>query len=222
MKAIIKQNPVTSEQIMPLLTFVYEYIGWHIPEPSQLATIARHIAIDINMLHSTLYREELPLVFNLGAKGELGDFKTIAGKTINDWIKVYKRSEQRGEWLKDNIIMIAKKSEDNVQRVVDYPALWQRTKQDWRKYGTFIDGGGIMYRNMVKHGIIPENAWERHKDSILADLRSELTITASHGRRFEIHGIIEQLTANAGKGTIAEQRCRHQVLVELMEKGIEL
>jgi hypothetical protein len=30
------------------------------------------------------------------------------------------------------------------------------------------------------------------------------------------------LTANAGHGTIGEQRCRHQVLMELMQQGIEI
>jgi hypothetical protein len=222
MKTIIKTNPITSEQIMPLLTFVFQYIGWHIPEAEQLATIAKHCAIDINMLHGNLYRDELPLVFNLGAKGELGEFKTISGKTINDWVKVYKRSEHRSQWLRDNVMMLARQSEVKIERVVDYPALWKRMKADWQRYGTFMDGGGIMYRHMVGRGIIPADAWELHKDSILADLRSELTITATHGRRFEIQGIIEQLTANSGHGTIGEQRCRHQVLMELMQQGIEI
>jgi hypothetical protein len=121
MRTSIKNNPITSEQIMPLLTFVFQYIGWHIPDGEQLATIAKHCAIDINMLHGNLYRDELPLVFNLGAKGELGDFKTISGKTINDWVKVYKRSEHRSQWLRDNVMMLARQSEVKIDMQVQYP-----------------------------------------------------------------------------------------------------
>jgi hypothetical protein len=157
------------------------------------------------------------VIFNHGAKGEFGEIKTVSAATFNQWFKIYKKSHIRSEWLKENIIMLeAPKLEP---KPVDYEALWQRMKADKRQFGNFFDGGGIMYKHMVKRGIIQEDEYERFAEQARSIVNDEILSTRKR-KGVSYGGIVSIIQDNMTTQHKVEMIARQMVLGELMDRGI--
>lgn len=78
-----------------ILLQTYILLGFTPPRANDLAILIAKLAADLQESYPNLTLPEVALCFELGAKGEYGDFMGLNLRTITRWLKSYQTSEMR-------------------------------------------------------------------------------------------------------------------------------
>lgn len=82
-------------QIARLLAQIYILVGFQIPAREDMTVITAKLCSELQESFPTLTYGEVSLCFELGAKGEYGDFMGLNMRTFIRWLKCYKMSDFR-------------------------------------------------------------------------------------------------------------------------------
>ena len=82
-------------RISGLLHQTYIMVGFKVPEENDLAIITAKLTSDLFESYRYLTFGEVSLCFELGAKGEYGEFMGLNMRTFARWLKAYRTSELR-------------------------------------------------------------------------------------------------------------------------------
>ena len=92
----ITYNP---EELLPavnrILLQTYVLVGFTPPKENDIALLTTKLAADLQESYPSLTLPEVALCFELGAKGEYGDFMGLNLRTITRWLKAYQTSDLR-------------------------------------------------------------------------------------------------------------------------------
>ena len=95
-RRITTYNP---EELLPavnrILLQTYVLVGFAPPKDTDVALLTTKLAADLQESYPFLTLQELALCFELGAKGEYGDFMGLNLRTFTRWLKSYQTSELR-------------------------------------------------------------------------------------------------------------------------------
>ena len=87
------------EEILPavnqILFQTYVLLGFSPPNDRDLGILIAKLAADLQESYPSLTLQEVALCFELGAKGEYGDFMGLNLRTITRWLKCYQTSDLR-------------------------------------------------------------------------------------------------------------------------------
>ena len=87
------------QEILPcvnrILLQTYALVGFKPPSEHDLGLLIAKVATDLQESYPSLTLQEVELCFELGAKGEYGDFMGLNLRTITRWLKTYQTSELR-------------------------------------------------------------------------------------------------------------------------------
>lgn len=78
-----------------VLLQTYVLVGFAPPKEADVALLTTKLAADLQESYPYLTLQELALCFELGAKGEYGDFMGLNLRTFTRWLKAYQTSELR-------------------------------------------------------------------------------------------------------------------------------
>ena len=84
-----------SGQTVDLLTEYFMLLGFKIPDMQELTLLARKVTDDLYESYSYLRMEEVAVCFELGAKGDFGEYVGLNWRTITRWLKSYKTCDKR-------------------------------------------------------------------------------------------------------------------------------
>ena len=84
-----------SGQTVDLLTEYFMLLGFKIPDMQELTLLARKVTDDLYESYSYLRMEEVAVCFELGAKGDFGEYVGLNWRTITRWLKSYKTCDRR-------------------------------------------------------------------------------------------------------------------------------
>lgn len=73
----------------------YVVAGFRLPDAKDLGLLTAKLALDLAEQSPQLTLDEVSLCFELGAKGEYGDYMGINLRTLTRWLKAYKHSDLR-------------------------------------------------------------------------------------------------------------------------------
>lgn len=73
----------------------YVIAGFRLPDAKDLGLLTAKLALDLAEQSPTFTLDEVSLCFELGAKGEYGDYMGINLRTLSRWLKAYKHSDLR-------------------------------------------------------------------------------------------------------------------------------
>lgn len=73
----------------------YVVAGFRLPDAKDLGLLTAKLALDLAEQAPRLTLEEVSLCFELGAKGEYGDYMGINLRTLSRWLKAYRNSDAR-------------------------------------------------------------------------------------------------------------------------------
>lgn len=82
-------------RVSTLLRQTYVMVGFKTPEENDLAIITAKLTSDLFESYRYLTYGEVSLCFELGAKGEYGEFMGLNMRTFTRWLKAYKTSDFR-------------------------------------------------------------------------------------------------------------------------------
>ena len=82
-------------RISGLLHQTYIMVGFKVPEANDFAIITAKLTSDLFESYRYLTFGEVSLCFELGAKGEYGEFMGLNMRTFARWLKAYRTSELR-------------------------------------------------------------------------------------------------------------------------------
>ena len=82
-------------RISMMLRQTYVLVGFKVPDEEDLAIITAKLTSDLFESYRYLTYGEVALCFELGAKGEYGDFMGLNMRTFTHWLKAYKTSDFR-------------------------------------------------------------------------------------------------------------------------------
>lgn len=87
------------EELLPAVNRVllqtYVMVGFTPPKENDVALLTTKLASDLQESYPYLTLQELSLCFELGAKGEYGDFMGLNLRTFTRWLKAYQTSDLR-------------------------------------------------------------------------------------------------------------------------------
>lgn len=78
-----------------ILLQTYVLLGFTPPGANDLAILIAKLAADLQESYPSLTLPEVALCFELGAKGEYGDFMGLNLRTVTRWLKAYQTSDLR-------------------------------------------------------------------------------------------------------------------------------
>lgn len=78
-----------------ILLQTYVLVGFTPPKERDLGILIAKVAADLQESYPSLTMQEVSLCFELGAKGEYGDFMGLNLRTFTHWLKAYQTSELR-------------------------------------------------------------------------------------------------------------------------------
>lgn len=78
-----------------ILLQTYVLLGFAPPRENDLGILIAKLSADLQESYPSLTLQEVALCFELGAKGEYGDFMGLNMRTITRWLKAYKTSDLR-------------------------------------------------------------------------------------------------------------------------------
>lgn len=78
-----------------ILLQTYVLVGFTPPKKEDVALLTTKLAADLQESYPSLTLHEIALCFELGAKGEYGDFMGLNMRTFTRWLKSYQTSEMR-------------------------------------------------------------------------------------------------------------------------------
>ena len=78
-----------------ILLQTYVLVGFAPPKDADVALLTGKLAADLQESYPSLTLQEVALCFELGAKGEYGDFMGLNLRTITRWLKAYQTSDLR-------------------------------------------------------------------------------------------------------------------------------
>lgn len=70
-------------------------VGFAPPKENDIALLTTKLPADLQESYPSLTLPEVALCFELGAKGEYGDFMGLNLRTITRWLKAYQTSDLR-------------------------------------------------------------------------------------------------------------------------------
>ncbi len=73
----------------------YVVAGFRLPDAKDLGLLTAKLALDLAEQAPRLTMEEISICFELGAKGEYGDYMGINLRTLTRWLKAYRGSDAR-------------------------------------------------------------------------------------------------------------------------------
>ena len=82
-------------RVSMLLRQTYVLVGFQTPDENDLAIITAKLTSDLFESYRYLTCGEVSLCFELGAKGEYGEFMGLNMRTFTRWLKAYKTSDFR-------------------------------------------------------------------------------------------------------------------------------
>lgn len=78
-----------------ILLQTYVLVGFTPPKANDLAILIAKLSADLQESYPSLTLQEVALCFELGAKGEYGDFMGLNLRTFTRWLKAYQTSDLR-------------------------------------------------------------------------------------------------------------------------------
>lgn len=78
-----------------ILLQTYVLVGFTPPKANDLAILIAKLSADLQESYPSLTLQEVALCFELGAKGEYGEFMGLNLRTFTRWLKAYKTSDMR-------------------------------------------------------------------------------------------------------------------------------
>ena len=78
-----------------ILLQTYVLVGFAPPKDADVALLTGKLAADLQESYPSLTLQEVALCFELGAKGEYGDFMGLNLRTVTRWLKSYQTSDLR-------------------------------------------------------------------------------------------------------------------------------
>lgn len=78
-----------------ILLQTYVLVGFAPPKANDLAILIAKLSADLQESYPSLTLQEVALCFELGAKGEYGDFMGLNLRTVTRWLKAYQTSDIR-------------------------------------------------------------------------------------------------------------------------------
>lgn len=78
-----------------ILLQTYVLLGFSPPKDGDLGILIAKLSADLQESYPSLTLQEVALCFELGAKGEYGDFMGLNLRTITRWLKAYQTSDLR-------------------------------------------------------------------------------------------------------------------------------
>lgn len=95
-RRVITYSP---EELLPavnrILLQTYVLVGFAPPKENDIALLTTKLSADLQESYPSLTLQEVALCFELGAKGEYGDFMGLNMRTITRWLKAYQTSDLR-------------------------------------------------------------------------------------------------------------------------------
>ena len=89
----------TPEEIVPVVNRIllqsYVLVGFTPPKNADVALLTTKLTADLQESYPSLTLQEVEICFELGAKGEYGDFMGLNLRTFTRWLKSYQTSELR-------------------------------------------------------------------------------------------------------------------------------
>ena len=83
------------DRLSGILSGTYILVGFQIPAISDITLLTAKLATDLLESYASLSVEEVELCFELGARGQYGDFAGLNLRTFHRWLRIYKTSEAR-------------------------------------------------------------------------------------------------------------------------------
>ncbi len=78
-----------------LISQCYVMVGYHTYNERDIAILSAKLSSDLLESYSYFTKEEVMVCFELGAKGQFGDYNGVNLRTFSKWLKAYKTSELR-------------------------------------------------------------------------------------------------------------------------------
>ncbi|RHU25229.1 hypothetical protein [Parabacteroides sp. TM07-1AC] len=102
LRLAVEERRVSTYPLQEILPYVnrillqtYALVGFKPPSEHDLGLLIAKVATDQQESYPSLTLQEVELCFELGAKGEYGDFMGLNLRTITRWLKTYQTSELR-------------------------------------------------------------------------------------------------------------------------------
>ena len=83
------------DRLSGILSGTYILVGFQLPAISDITLLTAKLATDLLESYAFLSVEEVELCFELGARGQYGDFAGLNLRTFHRWLRIYKTSEAR-------------------------------------------------------------------------------------------------------------------------------
>lgn len=95
----ISQRELT-EKTARMLSAMYVVLGFRLPDTETFSTIVTHLIKTLRICHSFLTFEEVKLCFEMGSRGDFGEFVGMNILTFSSWLNSYRNSDARSRVLK--------------------------------------------------------------------------------------------------------------------------
>ncbi len=175
-----------SGQTVDLLTEYFMLLGFKIPDMQELTLLARKVTDDLYESYSFLRMEEVAICFELGAKGDFGEYVGLNWRTVTRWLKSYKTCDRR---------LKVKQELEEMARQKDTPELdpeQERMHEThflltvFHYYKTRAMGDNVnfpikTYEALEQRGVLPYT--EQEKQETIARFESQVQKRRSNGLR---------------------------------------
>lgn len=145
----------------------YVVAGFRLPDAKDLGLLAAKLSLDLAEQAPRLTLEEVSLCFELGAKGEYGDYMGINLRTLTRWLKAYRGSDTRYQ------AVVAREKQRSTPALPPVSEAYKEERERVfldRTYTCYRDGYPLdrlltsqVYRLLQKRGMICHSAaqkWE--------------------------------------------------------------
>lgn len=181
---------------------------------------ATELVNDFVKHHGNLTLSEIKIAFNLGYKGELGEYFGLNAKTFCVWVNAYRYSKHRS----NAIIALHKSGEDINRKEPPTPEEEAVLRKEgainsfeyYKTTGTIIDIGNVTYRYLDALKVIAFDVEEKRKiaeavkDRMTKEQEIEKTKAKTGWQRDAISKAIEKINAGTTPTFVAE--CRREAL----------
>ena len=82
---------VVSDKMVDIISQCAMLMGFKVPEPRELALMAGKVTADLYESYPFLRLGEISICFELGAKGQFGEYFGLNWRTITKWLRGYQQ-----------------------------------------------------------------------------------------------------------------------------------
>lgn len=198
-------------------------------QKNHIKVMAKEVMNDLKKRYPTLTVKEFEIAVENGIRKEYGEFFGINVSTINQFIKAYKKSEEREEAIRKLKLLRQEQEKEviptaeEIQRFMNESCL--KAFQKYKENGSLIDLGGAKFKHLEALGII-NHSLERKKE-ILAHAKQKCISEArqtilNSSRESNIRSIAFEVVKHPDNNEIVKNTAREMALKIFFDELIEM